>query len=301
MRLQLSVLPLLICGAGSVAVCLVASIAWAVPTGSPARAAFPPVTLPHTEVRSLESEEVGVEYKLYVSLPKNYQTRHQAYPVVLLLDADYSFAVARNIVEHLSDRGDLTEAILVGIAYGGPDAYRMNRTRDYTPTHVPTGGYGPEYQVVSGGGTKFRDFIASELIPFLEKEYRLSSERYLVGHSYGGLFATWVALTKPDLFTGYVIVSPSLWYDDGLVFRLEREAASRRSDLPIRVYMTVGDREANLRHDMVADLRRLASILESRHYPGLMLRWDVAQGETHNSVFPRGLSNGLRFVLPGRD
>jgi predicted alpha/beta superfamily hydrolase len=279
---------------------IVASLACGVRTGGLAQEAFPPVALPDTEARSLDSKEVGVQYKLYVSLPKDYHETSQAYPVVLLLDADYSFAVARNVVEHLSDRGDLTRAILVGIAYGGPDAYRMNRTRDYTPTHVPTGGYGPECQAVSGGGTKFRNFIARELIPFLEDEYRLSPERYLVGHSYGGLFATWVALTTPDLFSGYVVVSPSLWYDDGLLFRLEREAASRRSDLPMRAYMTVGDREVNQQHDMVADLRRLASTLESRRYPGLKLRWDVAEDETHNSVFPRGLSNGLRFVLEGR-
>jgi len=129
----------------------------------------------------------------------------------------------------------------------------------------------------------------------------VSSRRYLVGHSYGGLFAAWVALTAPETFSGYVIVSPSLWYDDGLAFRLEEEAARDRTDWPVRVYMTVGSREINQQHDMVADLRRMASRLEGRRYPHLRLRWEVAEDETHNSVFPRGLSNGLRFVLEGRE
>ena len=280
---------------------LLAAMACALPGGAVAQDAFPPVVLPRTEQRVLASEAVGVPYKLYIALPRDYGSTNRTYPVVLLLDADYSFAVARNVVEHLSDRGDLTETILVGIAYGGPEAYRMNRTRDYTPTRVPTGGYGPEYQSVSGGGPKFRDFIARELLPFMEREYRVSSRRYLVGHSYGGLFATWVALTSPDLFSGYVIVSPSLWYDGGLVFRLEEEAATGRTDWPVRAYMTVGSREINQQHDMVADLRRLASTLEGRRYPRLRLRWEVAENETHNSVFPRGLSNGLRFVLEGRE
>lgn len=137
-------------------------------------------------------------------------------------------------------------------------------------------------------------------MPFLEEEFRVSRRRYLVGHSYGGLFATWVALTTSDLFSGYVIVSPSLWYDDGLLFRLEEEVANWRSALPVRIYMTVGDREVNRQHNMVADLRRMAGALEGREYPGLRLRWEVAAGETHNSVFPRGLSNGLRWVLEGR-
>ena len=261
---------------------------------------FLPVVLPNTEQRLLRSSAEDIGYKLYVSLPKGYRESNRTFPTVYLLDADYSFAIARNVVEHLSDRGHLTQAILVGIAYDGPDAYRMNRTRDYTPTHSPTGGYGPEYQAVSGGGPAFRQFIAADLIPFVEREYRVSDRRVLVGHSYGGLFATWVAMTAPQLFAGYIIVSPSLWYDDGMMFDVEEREAAARHDLPVRIFLTVGSHEINNQHDMVADLRRFAAVLEGRGYPGLALDWSVADDETHNSVFPRAVSDGLRFVLQGR-
>ncbi len=261
---------------------------------------FPPVTLPDTQVRVIHAVTNDVDYKLYVSLPKDYFLNDERYPVVYMLDADYSFAICRNIVEHLSDRDHLTKAILVGIAYDGPDAYRLNRTRDYTPVHVATGGYGPEYQKVSGGGPLFLRFIASELIPFMETEYRCSDKRVLVGHSYGGLFTSWVSLVTFDLFDGFIAVSPSLWYDDGLVFRLENELAPTREDWPIRMYAIVGSREVNNHYNMVGDLQKYMEILGSRKYPGLNLSWEVAEDETHNSVFPRGLSNGLRFVLEGR-
>ncbi len=261
---------------------------------------FPPVTLPDTQVRLIHSETNDVDYKLYVSLPKDYFQKNERYPVVYMLDADYSFAICRNIVEHLSDRNHLTRAILVGVAYDGPNAYRMNRTRDYTPVHVPDGGYGPEYQKVSGGAPLFLRFIASELIPFMENEYRCSDKRVLVGHSYGGLFTCWVSLVTFDLFDGFIVVSPSLWYDDGLIFRLENELASTRKNWPIRMYAIVGSREINNRYNMVGDLQKYMKILEGREWPGLSLSWEVARNETHNSIFPRGLSNGLRFVLEGR-
>ncbi len=260
-----------------------------------------PVILPGTDQRLLRSTVGDIGYKLYVSLPRQYRTSGEDYPVLYLLDADYSFAIARNVVEHLSDRGDLPSLIVVGIAYDGPPAYRLNRTRDYTPSPVPTGGYGSAYQAVSGGGPLFSQFIADDLIPFIEREYRATSERVLVGHSYGGLFATWVALTAPDLFDGYVIVSPSLWYDDGMIFDQEQHLAEHRDDLPVRLYVGVGSREINHQHDMVADLRRLASRLEARGYPGLRLRSEVAADETHNSIFPRAFSNGLRFVFSRRE
>lgn len=263
----------------------------------------PPVVLPRTEVRTLRSEANGVGYKLYVSLPRDYREPGdpgRAYPVVYLLDADYSFALARNIVEHLSDRDHLTPAILVGVAYDGPERYRLHRTRDYTPSRVPTGGYGPEYQKHSGGAPAFHRFLTRELIPWIETEYRAAPRRVLVGHSYGGLFTTWSMLTDPEAFAGYVAVSPSLWYDDGAVFGHLKSFLESDRGLPARAYFSVGDRERNTQHDMVGDLRRLATTLEADPPPGLAFDWEVAENETHNSIFPRALSNGLRFVLEGR-
>lgn len=263
-------------------------------------AQHPPVVLPGTHERFVSSASNGVAYKLYISLPKGHESSNGRFPTIYLLDADYSFAIARNIVEHLSDRDHLTPAIVVGIAYAGPLAYRRNRTRDYTPTHSPVGGYGAEYQKVSGGGPEFLRFIADELIPFIEREYRATNERVLVGHSYGGLFTTWTALVEPQLFSGYVAVSPSLWYDDHMIFGVEERSAAGQRAAPAKLFLTVGSREINNEQNMVEDLRRLARRLEGRKDPGLRLRWSVEDGETHNSVFPGALSDGLRFVLGGR-
>jgi predicted alpha/beta superfamily hydrolase len=117
-----------------------------------------------------------------------------------------------------------------------------------------TGGYGPEYQKVSGGGPKFRDFLERELIPWVDREYRtVPGDRTLVGHSYGGLFSSWVLVTKPELFQRYVVVSPSLWYDDHLVSGLEERYAASHRRLSARVYLCVGSREGDHR-DMVGDL-----------------------------------------------
>lgn len=101
---------------------------------------YPPVALPRTEQRVLESEAVGASYALYISLPRDYGSTDRSYPVVYLLDADYSLSIARNIVEHLSDRRHLTRAILVGFAYDGPPAYRRNRPGTARPpTSLPAG------------------------------------------------------------------------------------------------------------------------------------------------------------------
>lgn len=242
-----------------------------------------PVALPRTTTLHVTAKSNGVAYKLYVSLPRDYEKSQERYPVIYTLDADYSFAVARNVVEHLADREHLRWAIVVSIAYDGPDRYRVNRTRDYTPTHTPSGGYGPEYQKHSGGGPKFRQFLGEELIPLIDRTYRTTRERTLVGHSYGGLFSAWTMLTT-DLFTGYVIVSPSLWYDDSLLFRLKGTPKAR-------AYIAAGSIENPV---MARDAKRFAARLGPEH------KVEILDDETHNSIFPSAFSRGIRFVMKGR-
>lgn len=264
--------------------------------------AHKPLELPDVHVVTLPSKITGATYDLYVRVPDSFATdAKRTYPVIYLLDADYSFLIARNITQHLSDRNHLPETLLVGIAYAGEPAYRRNRTRDYTPTHVPTGGYGPEMQRYSGGGPKFRAFIERELIPFVDAHYPATpGDRTLVGHSYGGLFTFWVALTRPDLFRRYLPVSPSLWYDDHLPLRVEAAYSAKHRELPIKIYTAVGSREINSERNMVTDLGAMVETLRSRHYRGLELRDQVWQDETHNSIFPLALSTGLRWLLDGR-
>jgi predicted alpha/beta superfamily hydrolase len=272
----------------------------ALPPRLPSDAPSPrPLTIDRVEVHDLVSKVNGVSYELRISLPPSYEQSQARYPVVVLLDADYSFLIARNITDHLAERQDLPEVILVGVAYGGPPNYRVHRTRDYTPTFVATGGYSPEIQKVSGGAPQFRAVLETEVLPFVDRWFRtLPADRTLVGHSYGGLFATWTLFSTPQLFSRFIVVSPSLWYDDGMLFRLESKHATSPSapTLKARVYACAGASE-NPR--MPEDLALFDRSIGNHFRPRLTWKAEILDGETHNSIFPRCLSNGLRFVLEG--
>jgi predicted alpha/beta superfamily hydrolase len=258
-------------------------------------------TMPNTEVRFLSSETNNIDYKLYVSYPENYnQDSSERYPVLYLLDADYSFAIAKNIIDHLAQRNHIQEIIIVGIAYAGPNQYRLHRTRDYTPTNSNEPVSFPEIQQqYSGGGLQFSTFIQNELIPYVDSQFRTTDFRVLTGHSYGGLFTSWMLLNNPSLFQGYIAVSPSLWYDNHLLFHSE-ETLSSYSGKKIKVYFSVGDREINQHWNMPADLQRFTEKLRNMELDQLEIKQDMGSDETHNSIFPSALSNGLRFVFDGR-
>ncbi|MBB6183465.1 alpha/beta hydrolase [Oleiagrimonas soli] len=273
--------------------------------GLPLTVGAKPYALPNTRVVTLVSHVNGQRYVLYVSLPRDY-VRHpdKRYPVVYTLDADYAFPIVTAVTTHFADRGNMPPVIVVGIAYPGGigdlDAYRRNRTRDYTPTHTLRGGYGPAMQRLSGGGAAFRRFITDELFAYVQKHWRADPrDRTFVGHSFGGLFGAYVLLTRPEAFRNYVLVSPSLWYDDKTIFDVEATYAKTHKDLPARVYMVIGayENQPPPSHAMVDDARELLRRIRAHGYEHFDGAVRVLDRETHNSVFPAGVTRGLRVLL----
>jgi predicted alpha/beta superfamily hydrolase len=224
--------------------------------------------------------------------------------VVYTLDADYSFALAHNIIEHFTDRGDLPQMIVVSIAYEGASQdqtiYRINRVRDYAPTRQQLGGYGAEINKFSGEGVKFAQFLREELIPFIDSNYRTKDkDRTIVGHSLGGLFGTFMLFTQTEVFQRYILVSPSLWWSGYSGLRYEAEYAEKHADLSARVYYGIGGEEESYARPMVSTMEKLVATIEARAYQGLALKSDVLRSENHNSVFPGALVRGLRWVFRG--
>jgi len=257
--------------------------------------------MPGTEVHRLTSTQNNVDYELRVWLPHGYDKGENSFALTVLLDADYQFPLAVSILEHLAGRGQADDSIIVAIGYKdsarNPDGYRRNRTRDYTPTAVASGGYGPQYQRFSGGAPAFLNFVTDEMMPFLMANYRISAERRtFVGHSFGGLFGAYVLSEAADLFSSYILISPSLWYDDRLLIKTARKETLREFAQPVKVYLAVGGHENQSGQPMVDELELYAGALRAQEQKQLQLTVRVFENETHASIYPIALSAALRHL-----
>lgn len=258
-------------------------------------------SMPDTRVLKLPTALNGVDYELYIYEPAKCREENAACPVVYMLDAEYSFPLAAAMIDHLSARGRIKPVVAVSIAYQDKTQYRLNRTRDYTPVNFPTGGYGPEYQKQSGGGPAFLKAIEKEIMPAAEKAIAAEvSSRALVGHSYGGLFASYVWNERPTLFDDYIIVSPSLWYADGkYLAETEKNCDGKKSPKESRLVLEVGayeDQPENNRA-MVSDLSRFNDLMKTCNARKTETYFRVFEDETHASIFPAALSTGLRKLF----
>ena len=275
-----------------------------------------PYVLADTEVHALHAPALGRDYELYVSLPPSYAAGGRSYPVVFVTDAPYAFPVTRAIEARIAGHSkELPEFILVGLGYAKGDTGEYSRRRDYTPSaHGDRGATSdmPGRPVVYGEAEGFRRFVAEQVFPFVASHYRADmSHKVFAGHSYGSLFGAYVMLTTPEMFDGYVLGSPSLWFDQRLLFARERTFAAAHKDLAARVYLGAGEFETlspkgrprdvryNVDDDMVADTQAFARALASHRYPGLKLRTEVIAGEDHLTVAPTLMTHGLMWTLAG--
>lgn len=174
-----------------------------------------------------ESSEVGRSFHIYVRLPEGYSEQNNNYPVVYLLDGDSLFPIlAANHLFLTYDEG-LSEAIVVGIAYGAFDPAINKRVYDFS---APASDAKPE----QGGAPAFHSFLEFELMPEIARRYRADTSRQILfGQSRGGYMVLYSAFTHPDLFWGRIACNPA--FDPGreLFFSALTSAPSGNSGLVV--------------------------------------------------------------------
>lgn len=246
------------------------------------------VEIRDTEMRFLESKHVGQTYEIDIAFPKDYDKETARYPVLYVLDAEYNFGCVAYIVRRLIKNGDIPKVLVVGIAYNTTeDDFYLKRERDCTP---PSPRHGPR----SGGAENFIRFFEHELIPYINLNFRTDpGDRAIVGHSIGGFFGAYILFKQPGLFTKYLIVSPSLWYADELIFEYEKEFAATNKPLPASVFLSTGKDESD---QMVRTTEKMIRTMTERKYPGLRFASLMPEGEHHRSVFPNAFTKGVQWL-----
>ncbi len=126
--------------------------------------------------------------------------------------------------------------------------------------------------------------------PLIEAEYHTNNHRTIIGQSLGGLLVAEIAIKQPALFTNYIIISPSLWWDKesllpGKNRAIITEANSRK------IYLAVG-REGKI---MVNDSRRLLKYFQQDNVPSSQLRYEYFKDEDHASIMHLAVYNAFKF------
>lgn len=272
--------------------------------------ALPKVQYATSVVHELPSAS-GRRYQVWVDLPASYEKSDKPLPVVFVTDPNFAFSITRGVRNFTGQRGrNIEDFILVGLVHD-PDVKPMHsRSRDYTPTVPKRPDSNPNMYTSEayGEAQAYQDYIETKVFPLIASTYRADMNRKtFIGHSYGSLFGLHTLFAKPGMFQNYILGSPSLFFDNGVMERVEEAYAERHRDLQANIIMVTGSYEqpgSTQRHyknvNLVGDMKRFEARLKSRNYPGLNISSVVAEEEDHFTIFHDVASRGLMTMLPGK-
>ena len=248
-------------------------------------------------IDEIQSKELNEKRILNIYLPEGYNpSENIKYPVIYLLDgsADEDFIHITGLVQFNSFEwiNQVPKSIVVGIA-------TVDRRRDFTfPTTIES----DKSRFPSGGHSdRFIAFIEKEVQPFIEKRYKTNDSKTIIGQSLGGLLETEILFKKPFLFNKYVIVSPSLWWNNGSLLDLDSEILKEDFKQQTDIYIAVGKEgltPTTIPRVMEVDANLLTEKIKKSKSKNIKVYFDYLPDENHATILHPAVSNSFKIFYP---
>ena len=247
--------------------------------------------------KNIESKYMELPRNVIVWMPSDYdakENRDKRYCVLYMHDGNNLFDARLSFqgvdwgmdeaIDRLTKLGKMREIIVVGI-------YNSEaRLDEYAPTHDNRRGGG-------GGGENYARFVVEELKPFIDENFRTltdAADTAVGGSSLGGLISLYMGLEYPHVFSGMMVVSPALYWDDYQIVQwaMEKGFENGRN----RLWMDMGLLEGRtaLRSSRILD----AEI--RKNYPGFTdYKYREFKDAPHNeAAWRQRIHLPLAFLFP---
>ncbi len=248
-------------------------------------------------IEEIQSKHLAEKRILNIYLPEGYNKNDSAkYPVIYLLDGsdDEDFIHIAGLIQfnNFSWINRVPKSILVGIA-------NVDRRRDFT--YLTTIEADKKNYPTTGHSDKFIAFIENELQPFIEKKYKTAPSKTIIGQSLGGLLATEILLKKPLLFSKYIIISPSLWWDNGSLLKQSSDILQDHFIQETGIYIASGKEgigPGTTPHVMEVDANLLTEKLQHSKSKTVHVYFDYLPQEDHATISHQAVFNAFRLLYP---
>ncbi len=245
---------------------------------------------------SLFSKALNENRDIFISLPANYDRNVHSYPVIIVLDGEYLFEITNSIVKIKASRNEMPESIVVGIPNNTGKRYDMAMQLSYADGRTFFG---------DADGKKIKDYLTffrKELLPFLEKKYRVNTHKTIIGMSptFGPVLeAFW---NEPDLFDGYIILAAELAITtpSGKTIEervLEAIQDKQRAKGAIYIGKASDDLKRRPKEEGLAYIE-LNQQLENTAKPNINYKIEVLENENHYGMSISGIEHGLENIYP---
>jgi uncharacterized protein len=239
----------------------------------------------HDEFK-IESKQVGETRTINVWTPPEYKTSTDSLPVMYMADGgiiDEDFPHIANTMAAIIKSKNIPPMILVGIV-------NTQRRRDLSgPTEIETD---KAIAPVVGGSEKFRAFIKEELFPEINKRYRTTSQKSIIGESLSGLFVVETFFLSPDMFDNYIAFDPSIWWNNHYLVRTAKEHLAKFPTSEKRIWFAGSSAE-----DISQYTNDLAEIFKTESVSTIKWNYSPEPKEKHHTIFRATKEKAIKWTL----
>lgn len=227
--------------------------------------------------KTIDSYKLEGERELKIQLPRNYDPEEKrTYPLIVVLDGDYLFEPVAGNIDYQAYWDDIPDCIVVGIKQGA------TREDDFF--------YDDETFFPAHDGAAFYEFIAAELLPYIEDNYKASNFRIIIGHDMSANFINYYLFKDEPLFRAYVALSPDL--APNMKTRLQQRLSILTKET--FYYMATADADVlALRTSIVES----DSIIKTVQNEKLHYKFDDFEDANHYSLVGRGIPKALNEIF----
>lgn len=235
-------------------------------------------TLPVFSQKTIEtftSKKLGADREIYISLPSSYEKDSKRnYPLVLVLDAEYLFDPFQGAIKYGNYWDDLPEVIMIGIS--------QNKNQERFDDSI----FDEETGLPDATGANFFDFIGTELMPYLEKTYRIAPFKIIAGHDTTAGFINFYLYKENPIFNAYVALSPDMATD------MENRIPERLGVIskPIFYYLSTADGDLKKMQEKIKGVDAKVKLLTNST---LNYKFDEFIGASHYSLVLHSIPNAL--------
>lgn len=224
---------------------------------------------------SFVSNKLGASREIIIGLPAGYeQNSTKKYPILILLDGDYLFDPFFGSLNYGAYWEDLPETIIIGISQN------LNQER------IDDSNYDDFNGVPAEKGARFFEFIGSELLPYIEKKYRVAPFRIIAGHDTTAGYLNFFLYKENPIFNAYISLSPELAPE--METRIPENLAKLKQ--PIFYYQSSG--EGDLK-DVKEAIKTLDANIKLVVNPQLNYKYDHFMGASHYASVLYSIPNAL--------
>ena len=229
--------------------------------------------IPTHDSFTIASKQVGETRTINVWTPDGYASNKDSLPVMYMADGGLKedFPHIANTFAELINAKSIPPMILVGIE-------NTQRRKDLTGfTEIAKD---KEIAPVVGGSEKFRAFIKEELFPEINKRYRTTAEKSIIGESLSGLFVMETFFLEPDMFDQYIAFDPSLWWNNHYLVKTAKDRLTKSPTTNKKLWFAGSNAE-----DIYVHTKELATILQSVNNSNIKWNYSDEPKEEHATIF----------------